>query len=124
MRFLFLLFVAFLFQSGSAQACKSNSVFDFGYNSTAAMELKRGTRCGVAFNVAGYAFEGISVVSAPRHGTVQVTARNIYYYTPKAGYVGKDQFVIEARGGGLNSNDGTVAFRAKSLVTVDATITP
>ncbi|MGL4635109.1 MAG: Ig-like domain-containing protein [Beijerinckiaceae bacterium] len=123
-RFVILAAACLVIQTGSAAACKIQSNFDFGYNSTATMALKRGTRCGVSFNVAGYAFEGISVVTAPRNGTVQISARNTFAYTPKAGFSGKDTFVVEVRGGGLNSNSGVIAFRAKTLVTVDATVTP
>jgi hypothetical protein len=51
------------------------------------------------------------LIKAPKHGTAVLSRTGHLQYTPKTGYVGKDELIYRATDGGLESGDTRVSFQ-------------
>jgi hypothetical protein len=117
--FSFSLFVlCLLINSHDALAeCKGKFRMEFGYTSDALVVMKRNMQCIVGMEFDGVALYGLSVRQSPRNGTVQIHQRG-FVYTPRKGFSGTDQFIIDAEGGNADWQTGTVAKRSKAGMAV------
>jgi hypothetical protein len=55
--------------------------------------VNNGRRCGWHLHMDGRPYQGVTLVTPPEHGTVALEA-SAFYYTPSAGYTGRDGFKV------------------------------
>jgi hypothetical protein len=61
--------------------------------------IKSGSSCSGSFSSSGpIIFKRLLLASAPQHGAVRLQQGGRYFYSPSAGYVGKDNFTLKVCG--------------------------
>lgn len=105
-------------QGGSQQAvgpqeCNPlNQNTAYGVNTVWPMQVGQ-AGCNGSLDVSGTILSS-SIVQAPKNGTATINLDE-YTYTPKAGFTGKDSFVMKVTASGG-------AFKGTSLITFDITV--
>ena len=93
----------------NARACNIQR-FEFRFTSQgpwpARMTVQTGKSCGSRNWQTSGTLKRLSLVSAPRHGTLQLSFPGRYRYSPSSGYVGDDTFTLKLCGSTLGGMEG------------------
>jgi hypothetical protein len=83
----------------SADDCAWNGRFTFGKASTGSASVKSGQDCSFTIRTGG-AVKSVKIVTPANNGTARAVNQSTFAYKPKAGFKGRDSFVIAVDGSG------------------------
>jgi hypothetical protein len=103
--------------TGEALACLTSGVTGApGETVDTQLVVKSGSSCSLPYRGGLTALNNQKLTQRPAHGTAVVTPLSLQY-RPKAGYVGKDQFVVEINGNNFSNTPTVWRIRFNVIVT-------
>jgi hypothetical protein len=94
--------LAFASTADAADCVGSGTRAAWGQAMTTTFEVNSGESCTYGFAFDGTA-SGSKILKKPQHGTARMIDLTTMEYTSKAGFKGRDSFVIQATGRGMTS---------------------
>jgi hypothetical protein len=100
------------FSALPAEACGKSIVVPGNNTTDPVHTMRRGTSCTATFNFGGLQINRMSIVQAPKGGSVQLIGNNRYLYR-SGGNPGRDEFIVEFDTTSFDWQTGNPTFRSK-----------